>query len=73
LPNWSFCSKRTKTHDKFDRSGKGSGHKGPNRRQPFAEGIIDTADKVQDDLIVITSHGRFGVDRWVFGSMTEKR
>ena len=39
---------------------------------PVAEGIIDTADKLQADLIVMSSHGRSGVERWVFGSVTEK-
>ncbi|MAT99526.1 MAG: hypothetical protein CL608_20480 [Anaerolineaceae bacterium] len=36
------------------------------------ESIIDTADEQQVDLIVMSSHGRSGVDRWVFGSVTEK-
>ncbi|MCA9946769.1 MAG: universal stress protein [Anaerolineales bacterium] len=37
-----------------------------------AESIIDTADEQQVDLIVMSSHGRSGVDRWIFGSVTEK-
>lgn len=37
-----------------------------------AESIIDTADKLQADLIIMSSHGRSGIDRWVFGSVTEK-
>lgn len=37
-----------------------------------AESIIDMADELQADLIVMSSHGRSGVDRWVFGSVTEK-
>ena len=39
---------------------------------PVAESIIDAADKLQVDLIVMSSHGRSGIDRWVFGSVTEK-
>ena len=39
---------------------------------PVAESLIDTADELQADLIVMSSHGRSGVDRWIFGSVTEK-
>lgn len=39
---------------------------------PVAESIIDLADKLQVDLIVMSSHGRSGIGRWVFGSVTEK-
>ena len=37
-----------------------------------AEGIVDMADELQVDLIVMSSHGRSGISRWVFGSETEK-
>jgi nucleotide-binding universal stress UspA family protein len=37
-----------------------------------AEGIIDIADSQKVDLIVICSHGRSGIERWVFGSVAEK-
>ncbi|GJM41798.1 MAG: universal stress protein UspA [Ardenticatenaceae bacterium] len=37
-----------------------------------AESIIDAANELQTDLIVMSSHGRSGIDRWVFGSVTEK-
>ena len=37
-----------------------------------AESIIDMADELQVDLIVMSSHGRSGLSRWVFGSETEK-
>ncbi len=39
---------------------------------PVAEAIIDMADKLQVDLIVMSSHGRSGLGRWVFGSETER-
>lgn len=39
---------------------------------PVAESIIDIAEQQQVDLIVMSSYGRSGVDRWVFGSVTEK-
>jgi nucleotide-binding universal stress UspA family protein len=37
-----------------------------------ARQIVDYASKAGVDLIVISSHGRTGVDRWVHGSVTEK-
>ena len=37
-----------------------------------AESILDAVDELEVDLIVMSSHGRSGVDRWVFGSVTEK-
>ena len=39
---------------------------------PAAEGIIDTAESQKADLIIMCSHGRSGIERWVFGSVTEK-
>ena len=39
---------------------------------PAAESIIDEADKRQLDLIVMSSHGCSGIERWTFGSVTEK-
>ena len=37
-----------------------------------AEQIIDYSEKSGVDLIVMSSHGRSGVGRWFFGSVTEK-
>ncbi len=37
-----------------------------------AEDIIDIADNQKIDLIVMCSHGRSGIERWVFGSVAEK-
>ncbi len=37
-----------------------------------AEEIIDYAAQQDVDLIVMCSHGRSGIGRWVFGSVTEK-
>jgi nucleotide-binding universal stress UspA family protein len=39
---------------------------------PAAESIIDIADSQKVDLIVMCSHGRSGIARWAFGSVTEK-
>ena len=39
---------------------------------PVAETILDYARDHAVDLIVITTHGRSGVRRWVWGSVAEK-
>ncbi|MGB9739684.1 universal stress protein [Chloroflexus sp.] len=39
---------------------------------PPAEAIIDYAAHHDVDLIVIATHGRSGLSRWVFGSVTQK-
>jgi nucleotide-binding universal stress UspA family protein len=37
-----------------------------------AEEIISFASEIHADLVVMSTHGRSGVGRWVFGSVTEK-
>lgn len=37
-----------------------------------AEQIIDLAERTANSLVVICSHGRSGVGRWVLGSVTER-
>jgi nucleotide-binding universal stress UspA family protein len=37
-----------------------------------ADSILETADIWRADLIVMASHGRTGLRRWVYGSVTEK-
>lgn len=39
---------------------------------PVAETIIDSAAENDVDLIVMSSHGRSGISRWVYGSIAEK-
>jgi nucleotide-binding universal stress UspA family protein len=39
---------------------------------PAADAILDFADNQQVDLITIATHGRSGISRWVFGSITQK-
>ncbi len=41
-------------------------------RLPAAEAILDYAHHHHVDLIAIATHGRSGVSRWVFGSVTQK-
>jgi len=39
---------------------------------PVAERIVDYATAEDVDLIVMSSHGRSGISRWVYGSIAEK-
>lgn len=39
---------------------------------PAAEAILDYAEGHQADLIAIATHGRSGISRFVFGSVTQK-
>ncbi len=39
---------------------------------PTGEAIIDYAQQNGADLIVMSSHGRSGISRWVYGSVAEK-
>jgi nucleotide-binding universal stress UspA family protein len=39
---------------------------------PAAEAILATAERENVTLIVMATHGRSGLSRWVFGSVTEK-
>lgn len=40
--------------------------------QPVADAILEEAEKARCDLIVIGSHGRRGVTRWLLGSDAER-
>ncbi|MFH1652070.1 MAG: universal stress protein [Chloroflexota bacterium] len=37
-----------------------------------AEEIIKTAEEINADMIAMSSHGRSGISRWAFGSVTAK-
>ena len=39
---------------------------------PVAEAILDRAKENQIDLIVMSTHGRGGVSRWVYGSVADR-
>lgn len=41
------------------------------KSQPV-EGILDYADQTKTDLIVMSTHGRSGVAKWLLGSVTER-
>ncbi len=40
--------------------------------EPAAAGILDAANREGADLIVLSSHGRTGLDRWAMGSVAER-
>lgn len=40
--------------------------------QPVAENILDTADLLNVDAIVMSTHGWGGLRRWVYGSVADK-
>ncbi|MBI3270344.1 MAG: universal stress protein [Planctomycetes bacterium] len=42
------------------------------RHGPVAQTIAEEAKAVAADLLAMSTHGRSGVSRWVFGSVTEK-
>ena len=37
-----------------------------------AEEIIKAADEIDVDIIAMSTHGRHGISRWAFGSVTDK-
>jgi nucleotide-binding universal stress UspA family protein len=37
-----------------------------------AECIVEKADSEEVDAIVMSTHGRSGISRWIFGSVTQK-
>ena len=39
---------------------------------PPAEEIIKAADEINVDFIAMSTHGRSGISRWAFGSVTDK-
>lgn len=39
---------------------------------PVAEAILDHAQALRADLIVMSTHGRGGISRWVYGSVAER-
>ncbi|GAB4158078.1 MAG: universal stress protein [Candidatus Promineifilaceae bacterium] len=40
--------------------------------EPVADIILDVAENMPVDLIVMCTHGRSGISRWVFGSVADR-
>ena len=40
--------------------------------EPVAEHILDMAERLDVDTIIMSTHGRGGIGRWVYGSVADK-
>ncbi len=40
--------------------------------EPVADMILEVAEAIAADLVVMSTHGRSGVSRWVFGSVADR-
>lgn len=50
----------------------GPSARGVAKYEAAADGIVGAAQREGAELIAMTTHGRTGISRWVFGSVTEK-
>jgi nucleotide-binding universal stress UspA family protein len=72
-----FAAKKQRAPEYVDRLLKEYGGNGLTIRTaiemgPVAATILDYAARESVDLIVITTHGRSGIQRWLLGSVAEK-
>jgi len=68
---------KKKTTDYLDKAGETLRSKGINVKTraetgKAAEEILRVADEIKADLIAMSTHGRSGLSRWAFGSVTDK-
>ncbi|MBA7658604.1 hypothetical protein ES703_66563 [subsurface metagenome] len=68
---------KKKAMDYLDKAGEGLRSKGAIVKCKVgvgsaAEEIIKAADEINAGLIAMTTHGRSGLSRWAFGSVTDK-
>jgi len=68
---------KEKTMDYLDKAGEGLRSKGAIVKCKVgvgsaAEEIIKAADEINADLIAMSTHGRSGLSRWAFGSITDR-
>ena len=72
---------KQKALDYLEKSGEGLKSKGVDVRYMVldidtstssAEGIIKAEEELNIDLVAMSTHGRRGISRWAFGSVTEK-
>jgi len=67
---------KEKAMDYLNKAGEGLGSKGAIVKIKVAVGkaaeeIIKTADEINADLVVMSTHGRSSLSRWAFGSVTD--
>ena len=68
---------KQKAKNYLDKAGEGLRSKGAIvsselRTGHAAEEIIKVADEIKADLVAMSTHGRSGLSRWAFGSVTDK-
>lgn len=68
---------RKKARDYLDKAGEGLRSKGAIvksevRTGSAAEGIIKFTEEIKAGLVAMSTHGRAGLSRWAFGSVTDK-
>ena len=68
---------KRKAIDYLDKAGEGLRGKGAIVRPKVATGsaaeeIIKVADEINADLVAMSTHGRSGLTRWAFGSVTDR-
>ena len=68
---------KQKVMDYLDRAGEGLRRKGAIVKCKVgigkaADEIIKTADEINADLVAMSTHGRSGLSRWAFGSVTDR-
>ena len=66
-----------KSRDYLDKVGEGLRSRGVTVKIEVgignaAEEIIKAADEINADLIAMSTHGRSGISRWAFGSVTDR-
>lgn len=68
---------KKKAMDYLDKAGEGLKKKGATVRCKVgvgkaAEEIIKAEDEIKADLVAMSTHGRSGLSRWAFGSVTDR-
>ena len=68
---------RQKAMDYLNKAGEGLKNKGAIVKTEVSQGdaadeILKAADKINASLIAMSTHGRSGISRWAFGSVTDR-
>jgi nucleotide-binding universal stress UspA family protein len=68
---------KEKARDYLDKVGEGLRNRGVMVKTLIATGnaaeeILKVADEIKADLVAMSTHGRSGLSRWAFGSVTDK-
>ena len=68
---------KEKANEYLDKAGEGLKSKGATVKTKVSTGnaadeILKAADEINADLVAMSTHGRSGIGRWAFGSVTDK-